>query len=121
MSGLQDAVIVEALRTPVGRRRGRLSGWHPVDLAAEVVRAVVERSGIDPASVDDVIVGRVDQVGEQAVNVARSIALAAGLPDTVPATTVDRQCGRASRRPISPRRGSWPAPTTSRSRRASSR
>ncbi len=93
MSGLQDAVIVEALRTPVGRRRGRLAGWHPVDLAAEVVRAVVERSGIDPASIDDVIVGCVDQVGEQAVNVARSIALAAGLPETVPATTVDRQCG----------------------------
>jgi len=93
VSGLQDAVIVEALRTPVGRRRGRLAGWHPVDLAAEVVRAVVERSGIDPASIDDVIVGCVDQVGEQAVNVARSIALAAGLPETVPATTVDRQCG----------------------------
>ena len=90
---VEDAVIVEALRTPVGRRRGALSGWHPADLAAEVVRAVVERSGIDPASVDDVIVGCVDQVGEQAVNVARSIALAAGLPETVPATTVDRQCG----------------------------
>ena len=84
---------MEALRTPVGRRRGRLAGWHPVDLAAEVVRAVVERSGIDPASIDDVIVGCVNQVGEQAVNVARSIALAAGLPETVPATTVDRQCG----------------------------
>jgi acetyl-CoA acetyltransferase family protein len=93
VSGLQDAVIVEALRTPVGRRRGSLAGWHPVDLAAEVVRALVERSGIDPASIDDVIVGCVDQVGEQAVNVARSIALAAGLPETVPATTVDRQCG----------------------------
>ncbi|MBJ7455310.1 MAG: thiolase family protein [Thermoleophilia bacterium] len=90
---MQDAVIVEALRTPVGRRRGSLAGWHPVDLAAEVVRALVERSGIDPASIDDVIVGCVDQVGEQAVNVARSIALAAGLPETVPATTVDRQCG----------------------------
>ncbi len=93
VSAMDDAVIVEALRTPVGRRRGRLAGWHPVDLAAEVVRAVVERSGIDPASVDDVIVGCVDQVGEQAINVARSIALAAGLPETVPATTVDRQCG----------------------------
>jgi acetyl-CoA acyltransferase len=93
VSGLQDAVIVEALRTPVGRRRGRLAGWHPVDLAAEVVRALVERSGVDPAAIDDVIVGCVDQVGEQSVNVARSIALAAGLPETVPATTVDRQCG----------------------------
>ncbi len=90
---MEDAVVVEGLRTPVGRRRGALSGWHPVDLAAEVARAVVERSGIDPASVDDVIVGCVDQVGEQAVNVARSIALAAGLPESVPATTVDRQCG----------------------------
>jgi acetyl-CoA acetyltransferase family protein len=93
VSATRDAVIVEALRTPVGRRRGRLAGWHPVDLGAEVVRAVVERSGIDPASVDDVIVGCVDQVGEQGVNVARSIALAAGLPESVPATTVDRQCG----------------------------
>jgi acetyl-CoA acyltransferase len=88
-----EALIVEAARTPVGRRGGMLAGWHPADLLAEVLSTLVERAGVDPAEVDDVIVGCVDQVGEQGVNVGRSAALAAGFPETVPATTIDRQCG----------------------------
>ncbi|MFC7547042.1 thiolase family protein [Plantactinospora sp. GCM10030261] len=90
---MRDAVIVEAVRTPVGRRRGALSGVHPVDLSAHVLRALVERSGIDPAHVDDVVWGTVSQVGEQAWNVARNAVLAAGWPESVPGTTLDRQCG----------------------------
>ena len=86
-------MIVDVVRTPVGRRNGRLSGWHPVDLAAETLRALVDRNDLDPAAVDDVIVGCVSQTGEQALNVARNAALAAGFPETVPGTTVDRQCG----------------------------
>jgi acetyl-CoA acetyltransferase len=100
----EDAVIVEALRTPVGRRRGALAGWHPVDPAAEVVRALVERSGIDPASVDDVIVGCVDQVGEQSLNVARSIALAAAPPRASRPRRSTAGAARASRPPTSRRR-----------------
>src|SRR4051812_43325769 len=92
---MRDAVIVEAVRTPVGKGKpgGALSGIHPVELFAASIRAVVERSGIDPSLIDDVIGGCVDQVGEQAMNTTRYAALAAGLPVTVPATTVDRQCG----------------------------
>ena len=90
---MRDAVIVEAVRTPVGKRNGGLSGVHPVDLSAHVLRAVAERSGIDPALVDDVIWGCVSQVGEQSWNVGRSAALAAGWPESVPGTTIDRQCG----------------------------
>jgi acetyl-CoA acyltransferase len=90
---MRDAVIVEAVRTPVGRRGGALSGVHPVDLSALVLRAIVERTGIDPAVVDDVIWGCVSQVGEQTFNVGRNAVLAAGWPQTVPGTTVDRQCG----------------------------
>ncbi|MFZ2240822.1 MAG: thiolase family protein [Gordonia amarae] len=86
-------VIVDAIRTPIGKRKGSLSGWHPVELAATVIAAVVERAGIDPALVDDVIVGCVTQVGPQSTNIARNAALVAGLPETVPGTTVDRQCG----------------------------
>lgn len=88
-----DAVIVDAVRTPVGRARGDLAGVHAVDLAAHALRGLVERTGIDPALIDDVLLGCVDQVGEQGLNVARSAALAAGLPETVPAATIDRQCG----------------------------
>src|SRR5579875_3441322 len=87
------AVIVDAVRTAGGKRHGKLSGWHPVDLAAEVLKAVVERNDLDPALVDDVIMGCVMQVGAQAVNVGRNAVLAAGFPESVPATTVDRQCG----------------------------
>src|SRR3954468_124584 len=92
---MRDAVIVEAVRTPVGKGKpgGALSGIHAVDLFAASLRAVVERSGIDPASIDDVIGGVVDQVGEQAMNTTRYAALSAGFPESVPATTVDRQCG----------------------------
>ncbi|MCD0416854.1 acetyl-CoA C-acetyltransferase [Rubrivivax sp. JA1024] len=90
---MAEAFIVAALRTPCGRRNGRLSGWHPADLAAQVIDALVARSGVDPAAVDDVILGCVGQVGEQAANVARNAVLASSLPESVPGTTVDRQCG----------------------------
>jgi len=90
---LEEAVIVDAVRTPLGRRGGKLKDWHPVDLAAEVLRTLVQRNELDPALIDDVIMGCLDQVGEQGINIGRIAALAAGLPDTVPGTTVDRQCG----------------------------
>ena len=90
---MPTAVIVDAVRTPGGKRHGKLSGWHPVDLAADVLKALVERNDLDPAVVDDVIMGCVMQVGAQAVNIARNAVLAAGFPETVPGTTVDRQCG----------------------------
>ncbi|MFB7863221.1 thiolase family protein [Streptomyces sp. NPDC056069] len=92
---MRDAVIVEAVRTPIGKGKpgGSLSDVHPVALLSHTLRALVDRSGIDPALVDDVIGGTVDQVGEQAMNTTRYAWLGAGLPETVPATTVDRQCG----------------------------
>ncbi len=90
---MREAVIVDAVRTPVGRRDGALKGWHPVDLLAHTLKAVVQRSKLDPALIDDVIAGCVGQVGEQAYNVARNAVLAAGFPESVPGTTVDRQCG----------------------------
>jgi acetyl-CoA acyltransferase len=88
-----EPVIVGAVRTPVGRRNGGLAGVHAVDLGAVVLGALVERGGVDPVLVDDVIMGCVSQIGEQSVNVARNAWLAAGLPEEVPATTIDRQCG----------------------------
>ncbi|MFD0278137.1 thiolase family protein [Kitasatospora sp. NPDC127111] len=92
---MRDAVIVEAVRTPIGKGKpgGALSAVHPVELLAHTLNTLVARSGIDPALVDDVIGGCVDQVGEQAMNTTRYAWLAAGLPESVPATTVDRQCG----------------------------
>ena len=90
---MRDAVIVDAVRTPVGKRNGALSTVHPVDLSAHVLRALVGRTGIDPAVVDDVIWGCVTQVGEQTFDVARTAVLAAGWPDSIPGVTVDRQCG----------------------------
>ena len=90
---MRDAVIVGAVRTPVGRRRGGLATVHPVDLSAHVLRALAERTGLDPADVDDVIWGCVSQVGEQAWNVGRNAVLGAGWPESVPGTTLDRQCG----------------------------
>ena len=90
---MPTAVIVDAVRTPGGKRHGKLSGWHPVDLAAEVLKALVERNDVDPALVDDVIMGCVSQVGAQGVNIARNAVLAAGFPESVPGTSVDRQCG----------------------------
>lgn len=88
-----NAVIVDVVRTAGGKRNGVLSEWHPVDLAAEVLKALADRNDFDPGQVDDVIMGCVMQVGEQSLNVARNAALAAGWPEEVPGTTVDRQCG----------------------------
>src|SRR5687767_272676 len=90
---MPSAVIVDAIRTGGGKRNGKLRGWHAVDLASEVLRTLVERNDLDPERIDDVILGCVSQVGEQGLNVARAAALAAGYPESVPATTVDRQCG----------------------------
>ncbi len=90
---MTNAVIVDAVRTPGGRRNGMLKDWHAADLAAHVLKALVERNDLDPAIVDDVIMGCVMQVGEQSLNIGRNAVLAAGWPETVPATTVDRQCG----------------------------
>ncbi|MFI6290585.1 thiolase family protein [Nonomuraea sp. NPDC050790] len=92
---MRDAVIVQAVRTPIGKGKpdGALAGVHPVELLAHTLRTLVERSGVDPAQIDDVIGGTVDQVGEQAMNTTRYAWLSAGFPDSVPAVTVDRQCG----------------------------
>ena len=90
---MHTAVIVDAVRTPLGRRNGKLKDWHPVDLAAETLKALQTRTGVDPGTIDDVVMGCVMQVGEQAFNVARNSVLAAGWPEDVPGTTVDRQCG----------------------------
>jgi acetyl-CoA acyltransferase len=90
---VRDAVIVGAVRTPVGRRKGGLAAVHPVDLSAHVLRALADRTGFSPSDVDDVVWGCVSQVGEQSWNVARNAVLAAGWPESVPGTTVDRQCG----------------------------
>jgi acetyl-CoA acyltransferase len=93
INGMRDAVIIDAVRTPVGKRNGGLSSVHPVDLSAHLLRAVAERTGIDPSEVDDVIWGCGAQVGDQSFNVARNAVLAAGWPETIPGTTIDRQCG----------------------------
>ena len=90
---MSEAYIVAAARTAGGRKGGRLSGWHPADLAAEVLNALVDRSGADPALIEDVIMGCVGQAGEQGNNIARGAVLASKLPESVPATSVDRQCG----------------------------
>ena len=90
---MREAVIVEAVRTPIGRRNGGLASVHPVDLLAETLQALVGRVGLDPARVDDVIAGCVSQVGEQGVNVARNALLGAGFPEMVTGVTIDRQCG----------------------------
>jgi len=90
---MTTAVIVDAVRTPLGKRNGKLKDWHPVDLAAETLKALQQRTGIDPGLIDDVIMGCVMQVGEQGVNIARNAVLGAGWPEHVPGTTVDRQCG----------------------------
>jgi acetyl-CoA acyltransferase len=90
---MNTAVIIDAVRSPLGKRNGKLKNWHPVDLVSEIMQKLVERNNLDPALIDDVVMGCVMQVGEQSLNVARSAVLAAGWPDTVPGTTVDRQCG----------------------------
>ncbi|MGA2836465.1 MAG: thiolase family protein [Acidimicrobiales bacterium] len=88
-----EAVIIDAVRTPGGKRNGKLRNWHAADLGSEALKALVERNNLDPALVDDVIMGCVMQVGEQSLNVGRCAVLAAGYPESVPATTIDRQCG----------------------------
>jgi acetyl-CoA C-acetyltransferase len=90
---MAEAFIVAATRTAAGRRGGRLSGWHPADLAAQVINELVRRSGVDPAMVDDVLMGCVSQVGEQSTNIGRNAVLASVLPESVPGTSIDRQCG----------------------------
>ena len=90
---MREAVIVEAVRSPIGKRNGSLAGTHPVDLLAHVLQAVVERSGVDPGLIEDNITGCVSQVGEQSINIGRNGWLAAGFPEEIPSTTVDRQCG----------------------------
>jgi len=90
---MRSAVIVDAVRVPTGKRNGQLSGWHPVDLVAEVLKALVERSGIEPDQVEDVLMGCVTQVGAQSTNIGRNAVLAVGWPESIPGTTIDRQCG----------------------------
>ena len=90
---MNEAYIVDAIRTPVGKRNGGLAGAHPADLGAHILRNLVDRTGIDPSAVDDVIFGCLDVIGPQAGNIARTSWLSAGLPTTVPGTTIDRQCG----------------------------
>jgi acetyl-CoA acetyltransferase family protein len=90
---IREAVIVDTVRTPIGKRKGALAGWHPSDLLAFTLQRLIERTGIDPERVDDVIGGCVTQAGEQGCNVTRNSWVAAGLPQSVPSTSVDRQCG----------------------------
>src|SRR5437879_6063267 len=90
---MRDAVIVDAVRTPIGKRNGALAGVHPADLSAEVLCALVERNGVAPAEIDDVVWGCVSQAADQAGNVGRNAVLAAGWPESVTATTVNRACG----------------------------
>src|SRR5580658_7030121 len=90
---MTTAVIVDAVRTPGGKRNGKLRGWHAVDLASETLKAIAERNKLDPALIDDVVMGCVMQVSEQSLNIGRNAVLAAGWPESVPATTIDRQCG----------------------------
>jgi acetyl-CoA acyltransferase len=109
---MRDAVIVEAVRTPVGKRNGGLAGVHPVELSAHVLKSLAERTGIEPAAVDDVVWGCVSQVGEQTLDIARTAVLAAGWPESVTGVTVDRQCGSSQQRCTLPRPGSSPGTTT---------
>ncbi len=90
---MAEAYIVATARTAGGRKGGRLAGWHPADLAATVLDSLVERSGVDPAQIEDVIMGCVMQAGEQSNNIARNAVMASKLPESVPATSIDRQCG----------------------------
>ena len=90
---MSTAYIVDAVRTAGGRRGGKLAGWHPADMAGQVLNAIVDRSGIDPRAIDDVIMGCVSQGGEQSFQIGRGAVLASKLPESVPAVTIDRQCG----------------------------
>src|SRR6266540_4680113 len=93
MPEIREAVVIEAVRTPIGKRNGSFQDFHPVEMLAEVLKEVVNRAGVDPGLIEDNITGCVSQVGEQSLNVGRNGWLAAGLPETIPSTTVDRQCG----------------------------
>ena len=95
---MAEAYIVAAKRTAGGRKGGRLAGWHPADLAAQVLEGLIKDVDADPALVEDVIMGCVGQAGEQSVNIARNAILASSLPESVPGTSVDRQCGSSPRR-----------------------
>jgi acetyl-CoA acetyltransferase len=90
---MPDAFVVGAARSPVGRRNGSLAAIHPADLGAHVLRALVDRTGVDPGEIDDVLWGCVGQMGPQASNIGRTTVLSAGFPERVPAATIDRQCG----------------------------
>ena len=117
---MREAVIVEALRTPIGKGKpgGALSGWHPADLLGQVLSGLVDKAGIDSAIVDDVITGCVSQAGQQAFNVGRHGVLAAGFPESVPATSVDRQCGSSQQALHFAAQGIMAAPTRWPSRQA---
>ena len=111
---MTNAVIVDAVRTPGGRRNGKLRGWHAVDLAAEPLKALVERNDLDPGLVDDVIMGCVMQVGEQALNIGRNAVLGrAATPSRCPPPPSTASAGPPSRRCTSPPKASWRVPTTS--------
>jgi acetyl-CoA C-acetyltransferase len=90
---MNEAYIIAAVRTAGGRRGGRLANWHPVDLAAQVINALVDRTDCDPEMIEDVVLGCVSQAGQQSMNVARNAVLASRLPESVPGTSLDRQCG----------------------------
>src|SRR3972149_1020097 len=103
---MAEAYIVAAARTAGGRKGGRLANWHPADLAGRVLDALIERTHADPALIEDVIMGCVGQAGEQSMNVARNSVLASKLPESVPATSIDRQCGSSPPAlPFAARRG----------------
>lgn len=99
---MRETVIVEAVRTPVGKRNGALAGMHAADLSAIVLNELAERTGIGPEIIDDVVWGCVSQVGDQSSNIGRYAVLAAGWPESIPGTTVNRACGSTSRRWTSP-------------------
>lgn len=109
---MSEAYIVDAVRTPVGKKGGGLSAVHPADLGAHVLTALMARSGADPAAVEDVVFGCLDTVGPQAGDIARTCWLAAGLPEEVPGVTVDRQCGSSQQAVHFAAQGCSPAPRT---------
>ena len=113
MAEIREAVIVEAVRTPIGKRNGGLKDTHPVDLLAGVLKEVVDRSGVDPELIEDNITGCVSQAGEQTFNIGRNAWLAAGLPEETPSTTIDRQCGSSQQSAHFAAQGVMPGRTTS--------
>ncbi len=110
---MAEAYIIDAVRSPVGKRGGSLAEVHPADLAAHVLKTLIERTGIDPAAVDVVILGCTDNIGPNMGDIARTAWLSAGLPQSVPGVTIDRQCGSSQQHCTSPRRACCPAPRIS--------